>query len=104
MSLAAKAFAETIGTFTMIFVGGGSIVLSERHIIPAYCIPIAWGSVICLMIILMVHISGAHFNPAVTLAFAAVKRIAMSLVPFYWGSQFMGGLIAIGLLAVLQKI
>ena len=104
MSLAAKAFAETIGTFTMIFVGGGSILLVERGTIPAFCIPVAWGLVIGLMIVAMGHVSGAHFNPAVTLAFVAAKKLPLSLVPLYWGSQFAGGLIAVGFLGVLQRI
>ena len=56
--------------------------------------PIAWGLTICLMIFAVGHISGAHFNPAVTLAFAAAKRIAVSDIPIYWGSQLCGGLLA----------
>ena len=99
-----KALAEMIGTFTMIFVGGGSIVLFERHMIPAWCVPVAWSLVIGLMIVAMGHISGAHFNPAVTLAFVAAKKLPLSLVPLYWGSQFTGGLIAVGFLGTLQKI
>ncbi len=104
MSLISKIFAEMIGTFTMIFVGGGSILLVERNMIPAVCIPLAWGVVIALMILAMGSISGAHFNPAVTLMFALSKRLPMSLVPVYWGSQCLGGLAAVGLLGALQKI
>lgn len=104
MLLTHKALAEIIGTFTMIFVGGGSIALSEKHILPSFCIPIAWGLTVALMIFAAGHISGAHFNPAVTLAFAVSKRIAISDVPIYWGSQLGGGLMAIGLLELLKKI
>ena len=104
MLLTHKALAEIIGTFTMIFVGGGSIILSERHLIPAYYIPIAWGLTIALMITAMGHVSGAHFNPAVTLAFAAAKRLPLAQVWVYWGSQFIGGLAAICLLEVLKRI
>lgn len=103
MLLAHKALAETMGTFTMVFVGGGSIILSEKHIIPAFCIPIAWGLVICLMIVAVGSVSGAHFNPAVTLAFAIAKRLPPSEVLFYWMSQFMGGAMAVLLLGVLNK-
>lgn len=91
------------GTFALIFVGGGSILLSEKNIVPPICIPIAWGFMVCLMIIAAGHISGAHFNPAVTLAFAAVKRIPLSEVWVYWTSQFAGGLAAVALLAVFNK-
>ena len=93
-----------IGTFAIIFVGGGSILLVERNLIPAFCIPLAWGAVIALMIVAMGSVSGAHFNPAVTLAFAVTKRLPSSLVLFYWGSQTLGGLGAVGLLGMLQKI
>ena len=101
-----KALSEVIGTFTMIFVGGGSIVLSERfpQVVPAFIIPIAWGLTIALMIFSLGHVSGAHFNPAVTLAFATTKRIPFTDVLVYWGSQFLGGLLAVGLLEILKKI
>ena len=104
VSLTQKILAEIIGTFTIIFVGAGSIVLSEKHVLPPFCIPIAWGLTIALMIFAVGHISGAHFNPAVTLAFAAAKRIPAWDIPVYWGSQLCGGLMAIGLLEVLKKI
>ena len=103
MLLIDKALAEMGGTFALIFIGGGSIILSEKHILPPICIPLAWGMMVCLMIIAVGHISGAHFNPAVTLAFAAVKRIPFSQVWFYWASQMAGGLAAVGVLGVLNK-
>ncbi len=99
-----KALAEMVGTFAMIFVGGGSSLLVERGIVPAFCIPIAWGLVIGLMIFAVGNISGAHFNPVVTLASVVTKRLPSSLVFVYWGSQFIGGLSAVGLLAILKKI
>ena len=106
MLLTHKALAEMIGTFTMIFVGGGSIVLSERfpQVFPAFIIPVAWGLTIALMIFAVGHISGAHFNPAVTLAFVAAGRLPASQIFLYWGSQFCGGFMAIALLDVLKKI
>jgi aquaporin NIP len=98
-----KALAEIIGTFMMIFVGGGSMILSERHLIAPFFIPLAWGSIICLMIFAVGHISGAHFNPAVTLAFAIAKRLPTSQIIFYWGSQLVGGILAVILLGVLNR-
>jgi len=101
-----KALAEMTGTFAMIFAGGGIILLSEKYpnAVPSYFIPITWGLVICMMIFAMGKISGAHFNPAVTLAFAATKRIPISQVPVYWLSQCAGGLTAASLLIALRKI
>lgn len=100
-----KVLAEVIGTFTMIFVGGGSIILTERfpHI-PGFIIPIAWSGTIALMILAVGNISGAHFNPAVTLALAVSKRLPVDQIPVYWLSQFGGGLMAVILLGVLKKI
>ena len=101
-----KAVAEIIGTFTMIFVGGGVIILTERYpqIVPSFIVPIAWGLTIAIMIFTFGHVSGAHFNPAVTLVFAVSKRLPASEIFLYWGSQLVGGLIAIGLLEALKKI
>ena len=106
MPLTYKVLAEIMGTFTMIFVGGGSILLTERYpqMFPAFIIPIAWGTTIALMIFAVGPISGAHFNPAVTLAFAVSKRLPAAQVLVYWTSQFIGGLAAIGLLEVLKRV
>ena len=104
--LTQKAIAEVIGTFTMIFVGGGSIVLSEKfpQIFPSFIVPVAWGLTITLMIFAVGHVSGAHFNPAVSLAFVVAGRLPASQIFLYWGSQFCGGLMAISLLEALKKI
>ncbi|HTL46925.1 MAG TPA: aquaporin [Verrucomicrobiae bacterium] len=103
MNMVSKALAEMGGAFALIFVGAGSIMLSEKHIVPAFCIPLAWGLMVSLMIIAVGHISGAHFNPAVTLAFAITKRIPFSEIWFYWTSQMIGGIIAASLLGALNK-
>ena len=79
------------------------MILSERHILPSISIPIAWGFMVFLMIIAVGHISGTHFNPAVTLAFAVAKRIPVSQIWFYWSSQIMGGVAAVSLLGVLNR-
>ncbi len=101
-----KALAEMAGTFVMIFVGGGAILLSERfpQYFPSFGIAVTFGAIIALMILALGHFSGAHFNPAVTLAFAAAGRFPVSSVPVYWLGQFAGGLAAAGLLLILKKI
>ena len=103
MILFYKALAEMGGTFAVIFIGGASIILSEKHILPPICIPIAWGLMVFLMIVAVGHISGAHFNPAVTFAFAIAKRIPADQILFYWASQLTGGLAAVSLLRVFNK-
>ena len=103
MALVYKALAEMGGTFALIFVGGASIILTERHILPPISIPMAWGFMVFFMIIALGHISGAHFNPAVTFAFVIAKRIPASQIWFYWASQIMGGVAAVTLLRVLNR-
>ncbi|MBI3317362.1 MAG: aquaporin [Candidatus Omnitrophica bacterium] len=104
--LTQKVLAEVIGTFTMIFVGAGSILLAERfpQTFPVFIIPFAWGLTIVMMIFAVGHVSGAHFNPAVTLSFVVAKRIPASAVFVYWPSQFMGGLLAILFSGMLKKL
>lgn len=103
MPLLYKIIAEAIGTFALVFIGSGSIILSEKHILPSIYIPIVWGFMVFIMIILMGHVSGAHFNPAVTAAFALAKRIPLELMFLYWSSQLVGGLAATALLGFLNK-
>ena len=87
--------AEFIGSFFLIFFGCGSMILSE--VLPGYdsgFVPIIWGGSVSIMIYAVGHISGAHFNPAVTLAFWAVKRFPAKRVPGYIVSQILGALFA----------
>lgn len=97
-----RMIAEFIGTFSMIFAGCGSIMVHGMHqdILPASAIPIVFGLVVASMIYAVGHISGAHFNPAVTLAFTVVKRFSWKELPFYWLSQFLGAILAIWLLYI----
>ena len=106
MLLAQKALAEMSGTFAIIFVGVSSIILSEKYpqMFPPIVIPIAWGTIIASMIVVWGNTSGAHFNPAVTLALTMAKRSPLTLLPLYWGSQLLGGLLAIAASEVVKKI
>ena len=106
MLLMQKALAEMMGTFSMIFVGVSSMILSEKYpqLFPPMVVPIAWGTIIGIMIIVWGSTSGAHFNPAVTLAMTLAKRSPLALLPLYWGSQLTGGFIAIVASEVVKKI
>jgi hypothetical protein len=68
-----RGVAEFVGTFTLIFVGCGSIVATQGSNLTA--IGLAHGLAIGVMACAVGHISGAHFNPAVTLGFLVTKRI-----------------------------
>lgn len=71
-----QLIAEVVGTYFLIFAGGASVVvnLSKDKVISFPGIAIVWGLVVMVMVYSVGHISGAHFNPAVTIAFATTKR------------------------------
>jgi aquaporin NIP len=61
-------------------------------------VAITFGLVITVMIYALGHISGAHFNPAVSLAFALSRHFPWSRLVAYWGAQVAGALLAAALL------
>src|SRR5688572_19561979 len=83
-----KYIVEFIGTFFLVFTVG----LSVRQ--GAVLAPIAIGSVLMVMIFAGGHISGGHFNPAVTLAAFLRGRCERRDVIPYWIAQFLAGLTA----------
>ncbi|MGD9711138.1 MAG: MIP family channel protein [Thermomicrobiales bacterium] len=88
--------AECIGTFALVFAGTSAIVIdAERDgAIGHVGIGLVFGLVIMVMIYAVGHISGAHFNPAVTLGFAVGRHFSWREVPRYWAAQFAGALLA----------
>lgn len=103
MNLLRKALAEAIGTFAIVFFGCGSLMIAERFpgSIPAVVVPIIFGLVVSAMIYALGHISGAHFNPAVTAGFAVGRHFPLNQVLIYWIAQFLGAITAIGLLSII---
>jgi aquaporin NIP len=103
LTLFKKSIAEAIGTFTLVFAGCGSIMVAQRFpgTVSPSVIPVVFGLAVAVMIYSVGHISGAHFNPAVTLAFAVGRHFPLNQVPFYWLAQFAGALAASGLLVIL---
>ena len=71
-----RGIAELIGTFTLIFVGMGSIMFASSGVLG---VALAHGLAIAIMVSAVGHISGGHFNPAVTLGFLVTRRIAPAL-------------------------
>ena len=91
-----RGFAEFVGAFTLIFVGAGSIIATQGHDLTA--IALAHGLAIGVMASAVGHISGGHFNPAVTLGFLVTRRIEPLLAGVYWVAQFLGAVVAAALL------
>lgn len=91
-----KLLAETLGTFTLVFAGTGAIVINaaSQGVITHAGIAITFGLVVLAMIHTFGDVSGAHLNPAVTLAFAAAGRLPWHTVPGYVAAQAVGAVSA----------
>jgi aquaporin Z len=87
-----RGFAEFVGTFTLIFVGAGSIIATGGSNLTA--IALAHGLAIGVMASAVGHISGGHFNPAVTFGFLVTRRLAGRLAAVYWFAQFTAAILA----------
>lgn len=98
-----KYISEFIGTFALIFCGTGAMTINEvsggevTHV----GVAITWGLIVMAMIYAFGEISGAHFNPAVTISFAYAKKFAWKEVPKYISAQLLGAIAASGILWVL---
>jgi aquaporin TIP len=90
-----RGVAEFIGTFTLIFIGGGAGIVSGSDIV---AVGLANGLAIGIMVSNLGHISGGHFNPAITLGFVATRRITTRLAVVYWIVQFGGAVVAAAIL------
>jgi aquaporin TIP len=87
-----RGFAELVGTFTLIFIGVGSIMFAASgDLVP---VALAHGLAIAVMVSAVGHISGGHFNPAVTLGFLVTRRIEPMLAAAYWAAQLAGAVLA----------
>lgn len=95
-----RAVAEFVGTFTLIFIGGGAGIVSGNDIV---AVALANGLAIGIMVSNLGHISGGHFNPAITFGFLATRRITAPLAVVYWISQLAGAIVAAAILRWLLK-
>jgi len=98
-----KYLAETIGTFAIVFCGTGAIIINDiaHGAITHTGIAITFGGIVMSMIYALGGISGAHFNPAVTIAFALAGRFPAKEILPYVVSQVSGAIIASATLKVL---
>jgi aquaporin TIP len=94
-SIGRRSVAEFIGTFTLIFIGGGAGIVAGSDLT---AVALANGLAIGLMVSNFGHISGGHFNPAITLSFLATRRITWPLAVAYWVAQFGAAVVGAALL------
>jgi aquaporin Z len=92
-----KLTAEFFGTFWLVLGGCGSAVLAAAFPelgIGFVGVSLAFGLTVLTMAYAVGHVSGAHFNPAVTVGLAAAGRIGWNSVPGYVAAQVLGGIAA----------
>jgi aquaporin Z len=90
--MARKLIVEAIGTFFLVLVIGQVVITSSPA--AAALAPLAIGSALMVMIYAGGHISGGHYNPAVSLAAAMRGALPMRDLFPYWGAQIVGAAVA----------
>lgn len=95
--------AEALGTFGLVFAGTGAVVANElaAGAVTHVGVSIVFGAIVMMMVVVFGPISGAHINPAVTVAFACARELAWNEVLPYVASQCVGAVVASGLLRLL---
>ncbi len=90
-----RCFAEAFGTFALVFTGTGAIVVNDltQGAIGHAGIAATFGLIVSVMIYSVGDVSGAHLNPAVTLAFFIARRLPGADVAPYVASQLAGALV-----------
>jgi aquaporin Z len=88
--------AEFIGTFTLVFAGTGAVIVDSlsQGAVTHLGISFVFGAVVAALIYALGHISGAHFNPAVTLAFWSSGFFQRNRVLPYLVAQVLGAVVA----------
>ncbi|CAL5414920.1 unnamed protein product [Camellia sinensis] len=111
-----KIVAELMGTYILVFIGCGAALVNREKTLTIVGIAMLWGLVLMVVIYTLGHISGAHVNPAVTIAFAAAQKFpliqgilfpdmmpgnVLLQVPMYVLAQLLGATLACLTLRVL---
>jgi len=91
-----KYVAEILGTFALVFCGTGAIIINQQTngAITHVGVAITFGLIVMVMIYALGNISGAHLNPAVTIAFTLAKKFEVKQVAPYIISQLIGAFLA----------
>lgn len=106
MPIGKRAVAEFFGTFWLVFGGCGAAVFAAAFPgvgIGFAGVALAFGLTVLTMVYAVGHISGAHFNPAVSVGLMAGKRFSASDLPAYVIAQVLGAIAAAGVLFVIAS-
>lgn len=80
MLLQVQIVAELVGTYVLVFVGCGAALVDQIQRLTIVGIALVWGLALMVVIYTLGHVSGAHFNPAVTISLAACRKLPWKLV------------------------
>nr|XP_043620352.1 aquaporin NIP1-1-like [Erigeron canadensis] len=90
-----KLMAELFATYFLVFAGCGVIMVNiDKSLVGMPGVAIVWGAAVMVMVYAVGHVSGAHMNPAVTIAFASCKRFPWKEVPGYMVAQLLAATLA----------
>jgi MIP family channel proteins len=89
-----QLIAEFIGTFALVFIGAGAVVVAGPAGSGLVGVALAHGVVLAVMVSILAHISGAHFNPAVTMAVWVARKIDTPRALLYIATQLVAGIVA----------
>lgn len=105
MNQSARNFlAEMIGTFGLIFFGAGAILQQQAtQSVGTTGIAVAHGLAILIGVYAFGHISGGHFNPAISFGMWMTRRMGMAKMLLYWVAQIVGASLAAGILGYLYQ-
>src|SRR6478672_9866078 len=95
-SLPARCLAEAVGTYLLVFFGCGAVHVAvlTGALAGLWQVAIVWATAVTLAIYVVGGVSGAHINPAITVAFAACGRCRWADVPGYLLGQLAGAFLA----------
>jgi len=98
--------AEFLGTFAIVFLGCGGLMIAERipGSMPPGVVAATFGLTVMLLIYALGHVSGAHFNPAVTVAFSLARHFPKHRILPYIAAQIAGAFAAVLLLQAILPV
>ena len=96
-----KLVAEAIGTFVLVFFGAGTAFASGGDYVAT---ALAFGLTVLIMAYAVGHLSGGHFNPAVSIGAALAGRIGWATAGVYIAVQFIAAFFAAGMLAIIAVL